>query len=215
VITVHHLNESRSHRILWLLEELELPYEIRSYRRDPHTRLAPMELKEVHPLGKSPVVSDDDGTVVAESGAIIDYVVRRHGNGRMQPAAISPLYDQYVQWLHYAEGSAMLPLIMKLTVSGLSFVLNHGKSAAPLARHVESEIVNHLGYINGALAAKDYLLGDEMTAADIQMSFVGEQAARETDLSAYPNLSAWLRRMQARPAYRAALTRGNTPNPAA
>ena len=113
MIVVHHLNDSRSQRILWLLEELGLPYEIKRYQRDAQTRLAPPELKKVHPLGKSPVITDGNRTII-ESGAIIDYLIRRHGGGRLQPAPDSPAYDEYVQWMHYAEGSAMLPLMLNL-----------------------------------------------------------------------------------------------------
>lgn len=118
MIVVHHLNDSRSQRVLWLLEELELPCEIARYQRDAETRLAPPELKAVHPLGKSPVITDG-GTTVIESGAIIDYLIRRHGGGRLQPDASSTDYDTYVQWMHYAEGSAMLPLMLNLYVSRL------------------------------------------------------------------------------------------------
>ena len=119
MVIVHHLNESRSQHILWLLEELQLPYEIKQYARDPQTRLAPPELKAVHPLGKSPVITDD-GKVIAESGAIIDYVIRRHGAGRLQPDPSSAAFDDYMQWMHYAEGPAMLPLLLKSTVSRLA-----------------------------------------------------------------------------------------------
>ena len=152
MIIVHHLNNSRSQRILWLLEELGVPYEIQRYQRDPQTRLAPPELKSVHPLGKSPVISDD-GRVVIESGAIIDYIIRRHGGGRLQPDPASAAYDDYVQWLHFAEGSAMLPMLLKLYTSRL------GAAAAPLAPRIESEIANHLGYMDAMLAGRDYLLG--------------------------------------------------------
>jgi glutathione S-transferase len=201
VITVHHLNESRSQRILWLLEELQVPYEIRQYWRDPRTTLAPPELKAVHPLGKSPVITDD-GVVVAESGAIIDYIIRRHGGGRLQPDPQSPAYDEYVQWLHYAEGSAALPLVVK------NIAASFGKMAAPLNRMAAAEIDNHLSYIEGALAGRDYLLGGELCGADIQLSFIGELAAVRIDLAPYPNIAAWIRRFQARPAYRAAIARG-------
>ncbi len=125
MITVHHLNDSRSQRILWLLEELGVPYEIKRYQRDATTRLAPPELSKVHPLGKSPVITEDGRTII-ESGAIVDYIIRRHGGGRMQPAVSSPAYDDYVQWLHYAEGSAMLPLMLNLYAARL------GEAAAPL-----------------------------------------------------------------------------------
>jgi len=201
MITVHHLNDSRSQRILWLLEELGVPYDIRHYQRDAYTRLAPPELKAVHPLGKSPVISDD-GRVIIESGAIIDYIIRHHGAGRLQPAPASPAYDEYVQWLHFAEGSAMLPLLLKLYVSRL------GAAGAPLGPRIESEIDNHLSYINGSLTGRDYLLGEGLTGADIQLSFVGEIAGARADRAAYPNLDAWVRRFQARPAYKTALERG-------
>jgi glutathione S-transferase len=209
ILTVHHLNQSRSHRILWLLEELQLAYAIEHYQRDSHTNLAPPELKRVHPLGKSPVITDSDGTVVAESGAIIDYIVRRHGGGRMQPPPSSPLYDQYVQWLHYAEGSAALPLIMKATVKRLDSALGHGRTFAPLARHVDEELASHLGYIDTTLQGRKYLLGDLCCAADIQLSFVGEQAAKAVEMSRYPSLAAWLQRLESRQAYQAALRRGD------
>lgn len=201
MITVHHLNDSRSQRILWLLEELGVPYEIKHYQRDPQTRFAPPELKAVHPLGKSPVIVDD-GRVVNESGAIIDYVIRHHGGGRLQPNPATLAYDDYQQWLHFAEGSAMFPLLLKLYVSRL------GEAGKPLGPRIESEIANHLGYINRALAGRDYLLGPDLTGADIQLSFVGEIAGARADRAAYPDLDAWVRRFQARPAYRAALARG-------
>jgi glutathione S-transferase len=201
MIIVHHLNDSRSQRILWLLEELGIPYEIERHQRDPQTRLAPPELKAVHPLGKAPVISDD-GRVVIESGAIIDYIIRRHGGGRLQPDPATPLYDDYMQWLHFAEGSAMLPLLLKLYVSRL------GDAGAPLAPRIESEIANHLGYIDKMLAGRDYLLGNDLTGADIQLSFVGEIAGGRANRAAYPNVEAWVRRFQARPAYQAALGRG-------
>lgn len=201
MITVHHLNDSRSQRILWLLEELGVPYEIKHYQRDPQTRFAPPELKAVHPLGKSPVIVDD-GRVVNESGAIIDYVIRHHGAGRLRPNPATPAYDDYQQWLHFAEGSAMFPLLLKLYVSRL------GEAGKPLGPRIESEIANHLGYINRALAGRDYLLGPDLTGADIQLSFVGEIAGARADRAAYADLDAWVRRFQARPAYRAALARG-------
>ena len=201
MIVVHHLNDSRSQRILWLLEELALPYEIERYQRNQQTRLAPPELKAIHPLGKSPVITDN-GRVIFESGAIIDYIIRHHGGGRLQPDPATPAYDDYMQWLHFAEGSAMLPLLLKLYVSML------GDAGAPLSPRIESEIANHLGYINTKLAGHEYLLGDDLTAADIQLSFVGEIAAPRTNRAAYPNLDAWVRRFQARPAYQAAIARG-------
>jgi glutathione S-transferase len=200
MITVHHLNDSRSQRILWLLEELDLPYEIAFYERDAVTRLAPPELKAVHPLGKSPVLTDGDATVI-ESGAIIDYIVRHHGGGALVPATDSAAYDKYVEWLHYAEGSAALPLMLKLYTSRL------GEAAAPLAPRIDSEIGNHLGYVEASLAGHDWLLGD-LTAADIQMSFIGEVAGRYGLFASHPNIGAWVVRFQARDAYQRALARG-------
>ena len=201
MIVVHHLNDSRSQRILWLLEELGLPYGIERYQRDAKTRLAPPELKAVSPLGKSPVITDD-GTTVIESGAIVDYIIRRHGGGRLQPDPASAAYDSYAQWLHYAEGSAMLPLMLRLYVSRL------GEAGAPLAPRIESEVANHLGHVDAALRGRDFLVGDALTGADIQMSFVGELAGMLGVRSGHPAMEAWLGRLHARPAYRAALERG-------
>jgi glutathione S-transferase len=205
MIVVHHLNDSRSQRILWLLEELGVPYDIKHYQRDPQTRLAPPELKAIHPLGKSPVITDA-GRVIIESGAIIDYIIRHHGQGRLQPAPSTPGYDDYMQWLHFAEGSAMLPLLLKLYVSRL------GEAGAPLGPRIESEIGNHLGYVDTALAGRDYLLGAELTGADIQLSFVGEIAGTRGNRATYPNMDAWVHRFQSRPAYQAALSRGGPYN---
>jgi glutathione S-transferase len=201
MITVHHLNDSRSQRILWLLEELEEPYEIAYYQRDAVTRLAPPELKAVHPLGKSPVLTEG-GTTVIESGAIIDHILRRHGGGRLVPAPGSDDYDIYVQWLHFAEGSAMLPMMLKLYTSRL------GEAAAPLSPRIDSEIANHLGYVDSSLAGRDWLVGDSITGADVQMSFVGEIAGAFGLRAHYPNIDAWVTRFQARPAYQRALERG-------
>ncbi len=201
MIVVHHLNDSRSQRILWLLEELGAPYEIRTYQRDPQTRLAPPELKAVHPLGKSPVITDGDMTV-HESGAIIDYLIRRHGAGKLQPPAGGAEHEAYLQWLHYAEGSAMLPLMLFM------YVMRLGEAGAPLHPRIEDEIGNHLAYLEAALAGRDYLLGQALTGADIQMSFVGEVGRAFGKLPAYPNATAWLDRLHARPAYKAAIERG-------
>ena len=199
MIVVHHLNESRSQRVLWLLEELGVPYEIRHYSRNATTRLAPPELMAVHPLGKSPVL-EDAGQIIIESGAIIDYLIRHHGGASLQPAASSAEFEVYNQWLHYAEGSAMLPLMLKLYTGRL------GDAGAPLAPRINSELANHLGYVDRSLQGRDWLVGDALTGADIQMSFVGE-AARGLRAS-YPAMDAWVRRFQARPAYQRALVRG-------
>ena len=200
MIVVHHLNNSRSQRILWLLEELAVPYEIKFYQRDATTNLAPPELKDVHPLGKSPVV-EDGPLKIAESGAAVDYLIRTYGNGRFQPPP-GLAHEAYLEWLHYAEGSAMLPLMLLL------YTMRLGEAAAPLKPRIDSEIDNHLGYIEASLAGRPYFMGEDFTGADVQMSFVGEVAAvfgRATDK---PNLSAWLKRIHARPAYAAAVEKG-------
>ncbi len=203
MIVVHHLNNSRSDRILWLLEELGVPYEIKTYRRDPTTSFAPPELKAVHPLGKSPVITDGDRTV-AESGAIVDYLIRRHGKGRLQPDPASPLYDQYVHWLHYAEGSATLPLLLLLYTT----MMGGGTTPEPLQRRIAEELANHLGYVDRALAGRQFIVGDTLTGADVQITFVGEMAKLLGRLGDFPNLDAYVSRMHARPAYRRAIERG-------
>jgi glutathione S-transferase len=201
MITVHHLNESRSQRILWLLEELETPYEIEFYKRDATTNLAPPELLAVHPLGKSPVITDGDLTI-AESGAAVDYLVRRYGHGKLAPPPGEAAYEKHQEWLHYAEGSAMLPLMLQL------YTMRLGEGGAPLQPRIDSEIDNHLGYVNAALKGRDFLMGPEMTASDVQMSFVGEIGRAFGRLADKPDLNAWVDRLHARPAYKRALERG-------
>jgi len=216
MITVHHLNNSRSQRILWLLEELGLEYEIKKYQRDPKTMLAPPELKAVHPLGKSPVITDD-GTVVAESGAIVEYLVERYGNGRLVPAAGTPEKLKYTYFLHFAEGSAMSPLLMKLVFDRIEngpmpFFVK--PVARGIARKVKEGFVNpniqaQLDYLESELQARPWFAGGEFSAADIQMSFALEAAASRGGLGAqYPQLSGFLQRIHARPAYQRALERG-------
>jgi glutathione S-transferase len=201
MIVLHHLNNSRSQRIVWLLEELGLPYELRLHERNAQTQLAPPSLQAVSPVGKAPVIEDGD-TVVLESGAIVDYLLRRHGKGRLQPDPASAEYDSYVQWLHYAEGSAMLPLMLNLYVSRLK------EAGAPLQARIDSELANHLGYIDRSLAGKQYIMGDDFSGADVQLSFIGEMAARQGRAAAYPHLSEWLERLHARPAFRASVAKG-------
>src|ERR1700733_14017390 len=201
MIIVHHLDDSRSQRILWLLEELGLPYEIKQHKRDPQTRLAPPELKKVHPLGKSPVI-EDDGGVVAESGAIVDHILRRYGNGRLQPAIRDPQYDDYVHWMHYAEGSAMPALIIRINVARV------GEAAVASLPRWDAEVALQLNYIDGALEGRQFLLGDTLSAADIQLSFAGELAMGVFGLSDYPNIQAWIHRFQARSAFQRALAKG-------
>lgn len=202
MIRVHHLNNSRSQRILWLLEELGFPYEILKYQRDAVTNLAPPELEAVHPLGKSPML-ELDGRVLIESGAIIETVIDRAGGGKLAPAKERAAeHDRYLMWLHYAEGSAMLPLMLQLYTSRL------GEAGAPLKPRIDSEIARHLGFVEGELAGRDWLLGDDFSGADIQMSFVGEIAGVFGIRAAYPAMDAWVKRFQARPAYARALEKG-------
>ena len=204
MIKVHHLNNSRSQRILWLVEELGVDYEIVRYQRDATTNLAPPELRAVHPLGKSPVFQDDDHTI-AESGAIIEYAVARYGGGRLRPDPDSKAHVAYIEWLHYAEGSAMLPLMLNL------YVMRLGEAGAPLHPRIESETANHLGYIAGALGDQHYLLG-EFTGADIAISFVMEVGRAFGRLGAYPNLVPYLERLHAHPAFHRSLEKGGAYN---
>jgi len=201
MITVHHLNHSRSLRILWLLEELGLAYELVEHARDPATRLAPPSLEAVHPLGKSPVLVAD-GQTVFESGAIIAFVLRRYGEGRLTPPVGSAEYDAYEMWLHYAEGSAMLPLMLNLYVTAL------GGETDILRWRIDSELARHLGYIETQLATTDYLVGSDFTAADIQMSFIGEMVRAMPLSGDYPAIVHWLERIEARPAHARAVELG-------
>jgi glutathione S-transferase len=205
MLTLHHLNDSRSQRVLWLLEELGTPYDIKRYQRDARTRLAPPELAAVHPLGKAPVMIDGD-IRIAESGAIVDYIIRRYGQGNdkpaMMPAPGGADYEAYNEWLHYSEGSAMLPLMLNLYVGRLK------EAGASLHPRIDSEMANHLGYVDGALKDREFFVGNSLTGADIQMSFVGDMAKIFGKLAPYPNLSAWLSRMHARPAFQRSIEKG-------
>jgi glutathione S-transferase len=201
MLTVHHLNNSRSQRVLWLLEELELDYTIKSYQRDAETNLAPPELQAVHPLGKSPVLTDDNNTVI-ESGAIIDYILRVHGDGRFYPKPGTSDHEQYLQWLHYAEGSAMLPLMLRMYTGRLP---DGGEALQP---RINDELNRHLGYVNASLEGSDWLVGNSLTGADMQISFVAELAPLLHTLEGLPNLAAFRERCHARPAYLRALEKG-------
>ena len=201
MIIVHHLNDSRSQRILWLLEELGTGYDIRFYQRDAVTRLAPPELKAVHPLGKSPVIEDGD-LKIAESGAIVDYLIRTYGLDTFAPAPGTAQHEAYLEWLHFAEGSAMLPFMLRLYTGRL------GAAAAPLAPRIDEQIAGHLAYFDDCLGEHDWLVGDSLSGADVMMSFVAEIAAMEGLAADHPRLLAYVRRIQARPAWRAALARG-------
>jgi glutathione S-transferase len=215
-ITVHHLNNSRSQRVLWLLEELGLDYEIRRYERDPKTLLAPPSLRAVHPLGKSPVVTDGD-RVLAESGAILEYFVERYGGGRLVPPAGTPERLRYTYWMHYAEGSAMPPLLLKLVFMRLSRApmpalvrpLVRRVAGGAMQSFIDPQIALHLDFMDSELAARKWFAGDELTAADIQMSFPIEAAAARAGSGARrPNLAGFLDRIRARPAYQRAVERG-------
>jgi glutathione S-transferase len=201
-IIVHHLEESRSQRVLWLLEELGANYEVRRYARNAQTRLAPPELKQVHPLGKSPVI-EANGKVLAESAAIIEYLAESEASGLLAVPAGDPARFDYLYWLHFAEGSAMLPLLLKLYVGLL------GENGAPLMQmRVEPEIDNHFSFINAHLEGRDYFAANRFTAADVQMSFVLDAGNSRGGLDRYPNMVRVRKLQQARPAYQRALEKG-------
>jgi glutathione S-transferase len=199
MLTVHHLNNSRSQRILWLLEELGTPYEIVKYRRMEPMPLAPPELREVHPLGKSPVITDG-GRTIAESGAIVEYLIDTYGKGKMKPKAGTDDYWRYVEWMHYAEGSAMLPLLLALYAGLL------GDGAAMLRPRIDGEIANNLSYMETGLDGRQFLVGNDLTGADIQLLFVLEAAGSR--LEPYAALVAYRDRMHARPAYQRGIDKG-------
>ena len=215
MITLHHLNNSRSQRILWLLEELGLEYDIKRYERDPETMLAPDSLRQVHPLGKSPVITDD-GLTLAESGAIVEYLVDRYGNGRLAPAPNTPERLRYTYWLHYAEGSAMPPLLLNLVFQQVEektpfFLRPIAGAIAGRAQSsfIQPQIALHLDYMESELNKAEWFVNDSFTAADIQLSFPLEEAATRAGLNASrPKLMAFLERIHARPAYQQALDRG-------
>ena len=216
MITLHHLENSRSQRVLWLLEELGLPYEIRRYQRDPKTKMAPPELQKVHPLGKSPVISDGKITV-AESGAIIEYLLDTHGKGRLRPASGTPAGRQFTYWLHFAEGSAMPYLLMKLVFDKVRqapvpfFVkpVVKGIAAKVNKSFIDPNLKRTFDFMESELKQREWFAGDEFSAADIQMSYAIEAAAVRAGLAAqYPAMAAWLERIHARPAYQRALKAG-------
>ena len=213
MLTVHHLNNSRSQRVLWLLEELEVPYEIVRYQRQPDMR-APKELREIHPLGKSPVITDN-GNTIAESGAIVEYLIGTYGNGRLIPPPNTPARLRYTYWLHYAEGSAMTPLLLKLVFMRMplsapmllrGIVKNIAKQGE--ARVADPGIKMHVDYWDAELAKSEWFAGNAFTAADIMMSFPLEAAAQRGDAKSRPMVKAFLDKIHARPAYQAALKTG-------
>lgn len=214
MIVVHHLNNSRSQRVLWLLEELGVPYEVKRYQRDAQTMLAPPELLAVHPLGKSPVITDGDKTL-AETGAIVEYLVDTYGRGRLVPAAGTPERLRWTYWLHYAEGSAMTPLLLKLVFTalparapGLLKGLVKAIATKAQAGFVDPQLKSHIDYWEAELARSEWFAGPEFTAADIMMSFPLEAGAARAGAASRPHVKAFLDRIHARPAYRQALERG-------
>ena len=201
MIKVHHLNNSRSQRVLWLLEELAVPYEVIRYERDATTMLAPPELKKIHPLGKSPMI-EDGGHVHAESGAIVDYLAETYGDGRLVPRDADGR-RLYRYWMHFAEGSMMTPLLLKL------FAGRMGEAGAALVARADEQNAMMLAFVEGELGDKPYLTGDSFSAADVLMSFPMEASAARGKLGPeFPRLLAWLARLHARPAYARALERG-------
>ena len=215
MIKVHHLNDSRSQRVLWLLEELGLDYDVVRYERNPGSRLAPPELLAIHPLGKSPVI-EDGAITVAETGAVVEYLLETYGQGRLRPAPGSEEARRFTYWLHYAEGSAMPPLLLKLVFTmlprrapPLMRPLVKGVAAKALAGFVDPQLRIHVDFWEAELGRSDWFAGDQFTAADIMMSFPVEAGAdRAFDAETKPRLKAFLERIHARPAYRRALQRG-------
>jgi glutathione S-transferase len=214
MITVHHLNNSRSQRVLWLLEELGCEYQVVKYQRDPHTLLAPPQLRSIHPLGKSPVVTDG-GQTLAESGAILEYLIERYGNGRLRPPAGSPERLRYTYWLHYAEGSAMPPLLLKLVFIRLprpvpALIRPIVRAVARRAQEslIDPQLRTHIDFWEGELQKATWFAGEELTGADIQMSFPLEAAAARAGIALGSRVSGFLERIHARPAYRRALEAG-------
>ena len=216
MIVVHHLENSRSQRVLWLLEELGLAYELKHYKRDPKTMLAPPELKAIHPLGKSPVVTDD-GVTLAESGAIIEALLDKYGEGRLRPAAGTPEYQRFRYWLHYAEGSAMPPLLLKLVFDRMErgpapFFMKpilKGIASKVKSAFITPQIDTHTAFVNGELGKSTWFAGDDFSAADIQMSFPMEAVVSRGDVGErIPNIKKFVDTIHARPAYKKALERG-------
>ncbi len=198
-ITVHHLNNSKSQRILWLLEELGLDYEIVFYQRQGG--LAPAEMRAIHPLGKAPIV-EIDGKVMAESGAIVEYLAGRHGAGRLAPDATSPDYPRYLELLHYAEGSASMPVVMPL------FLGAFGVANETFQGYAMGQITLQLDYISGLLAGREFLVGGGFTAVDLQLAFILQTARGLGFLKDRPDLQAYLGRLESRPAYKRAIEKG-------
>jgi len=197
MITLHHLNKSRSKRIIWLLEELNVEYQIKPYQRDSVTFLAPPELKSIHPLGKSPVLEDDD-LIVSESGAITEYLINKYGNGKLAPKRDTKAYIQYSQWLHFAEGSAMLPLLLKM------FVKKDGCKTNFIADYADAETLKILTYFDQSLEGKSYLVEDQLTGADIMMSMIVETLVANGTVEHFSNLSRYAKQLATHEAFKKA-----------
>lgn len=200
-LIVHHLNNSRSQRILWLLEELAMLYEIRHHSRDAVTNLAPPELLDVHPLGKSPVI-EDDGNVIFESAAIVEYICERHGGAQLVPPRGSDDHIRYLEWLHFAEGSAMTPILLNLYTARL------GEASAPLRPRIDQQLESHFQYMEDSLRPSGWFVGDGLTGADIMLSFPAEAAVKMGRAVDKPKLTAFVEAIHARPAFQAALQKG-------
>ena len=200
-LIVHHLNNSRSQRILWLLEELNLPYEIRHHQRDAVTNLAPPELLAIHPLGKSPVI-EDNGKVIFESAAIVEYICERHGGAHLVPARGTDDHIRYLEYLHFAEGSAMTPILLNLYTARL------GEAAAPLRPRIDQQLQCHFQYMEDQLPPSGWFVGDTLTGADIMLSFPAEAAVKMGYAADKPKLTAFVNAIHARPAYQKALEKG-------
>lgn len=200
-LIVHHLNNSRSQRILWLLEELNVPYQIRHHQRDAVTNLAPPELLAVHPLGKSPVI-EDDGKTIYESAAIVEYICERHGGAHLVPARGTDDHIRYLEFLHFAEGSAMTPILLNLYTGRL------GEAAAPLRPRIDQQLQSHFQYMEDQLRPSGWYVGDTLTGADIMLSFPAEAAAKMGYAADKPKLSAFVTAIHARPAFQKALEKG-------
>lgn len=200
-LIVHHLNNSRSQRILWLLEELNVPYQIRHHQRDAVTNLAPPELLAVHPLGKSPVI-EDDGKIIYESAAIVEYICERHGGAHLVPARGTDDHIHYLEFLHFAEGSAMTPILLNLYTGRL------GEAAAPLRPRIDQQLQSHFQYMEDQLRPSGWYVGDTLTGADIMLSFPAEAAVKMGYAADKPKLSAFVTAIHARPAFQKALEKG-------
>jgi glutathione S-transferase len=203
MLTVHHLNDSRAQKTIWLLEELALPYKLEPYLRHPVTMVAPPALKALHPVAKSPMI-EDDGRVIIESGAITEHIIERHGNGRLAPAPGTDAYEQYRQWLYYAVSSGMNPIMIKV------YARAFGLGDSPIDKAADAELTQVLSYIDSSLIGRPYLMSEGFSAADIQMSFIPENAQTLAPIDNYHNIVDWLDRLHQRPAFRRSIDRGGT-----